>query len=157
MTSVYLASPLAYALPGRIFQRRTLIPALVANDLDVRDPWHDDDGRLDAALGSHGEHGGRAYAALAASMAARNAELLRGSDAVLAVLDGAAPDAGVATEVGAASALGIPVVGWRSDIRAGAHVIPAALRHAIETSGGSLHATLGDSVGALVALSARLR
>lgn len=153
MTSVYLASPLAYALPGRIFQRRTLIPALIANDFEVRDPWRDDDGRLEAALGTHGDEGGRAYAALAASMAARNAELLRGADAVLAVLDGATPDAGVAAEVGAASALGIPVVGWRSDIRAGAHVIPAALRHAIEVSGGSIHATLGDAVTALVTLA----
>jgi nucleoside 2-deoxyribosyltransferase len=145
--TVYVASPLGYTLAGRIFSRRTLVPALQANDLAVRDPWQDDDARLDAA--------GHAYADLASALAARNAAWLRDADVVLAILDGSSPDPGVAVEVGAASALGIPVIGWRSDDRGGDHAVPAALRHAIEASGGSLHASLGDAVSAVVTAARR--
>jgi nucleoside 2-deoxyribosyltransferase len=44
---------------------------------------------------------------------------LKASDAVVAVLDGADADSGVSFEVGVAWALGIPVVGVRSDYREG--------------------------------------
>ncbi len=43
-----------------------------------------------------------------------------GADAVLAVLDGAEIDSGVAWEVGYAYARGIPVIGLRTDFRPGA-------------------------------------
>ena len=152
--TVYVASPLGYTLAGRIFSRRTLVPALVANDLAVRDSWQDDDGRLDAALAGH-DSSGHAYADLASALAARNAEWLRHADVVLAILDGPTPDPGVVVEVGAASALGIPVIGWRTDIRGGDHVVPAPLRLAIEASGGSLHASLGDAVSAVAAAARR--
>ena len=155
MAAVYLSSPLPYALPGRIFHRRTLVPALLANDLTVLDPWADEDGRVEEALARHGAAGGAAYGALLPWLAARNADLLRRADAVLAVLDGPEPDAGVATEVGLAAGLGIPVIGWRSDVRGGG-TVPAALEHAIRASGGTLHDVLGDAVVA-VTESARRR
>ncbi len=45
---------------------------------------------------------------------------INASDAVLAILDGAEVDSGVAWEVGYATAKGIPVVGVRTDFRPGA-------------------------------------
>jgi nucleoside 2-deoxyribosyltransferase len=153
--TVYVASPLGYTLAGRIFSRRTLVPALLANDLAVRDPWQDDEPRLDAAVTGLDGVTGHASADRGSALAARNAEWLRDADVVLAILDGPAPDPGVAVEVGVASALGIPVIGWRSDVRGGGHVVPAALRHAIEASGGSLHASLGDAVSAVVTVARR--
>ena len=47
-------------------------------------------------------------------------DAMDGVDAVLAVLDGAAVDSGVAWEVGYAYARGLPVVGVRTDFRPGA-------------------------------------
>jgi nucleoside 2-deoxyribosyltransferase len=45
---------------------------------------------------------------------------IRRADAVVAVLDGADVDSGTAFEVGYAAALGIPVIGLRTDYRPGA-------------------------------------
>ena len=47
-------------------------------------------------------------------------DALNGADVVLAVLDGADADGGVAWEVGYAYARGVPVVGLRTDFRPGA-------------------------------------
>jgi nucleoside 2-deoxyribosyltransferase len=160
MPAVYVASPLGYTLAGRIFHRRTLVPALEANDLTVLDPWADEDGRVAEAIGHHGAAGGAAYAALQPWLAERNLELLRSAAAVLAVLDGAGgagPDPGVAAEVGLACGLGIPVVAWRSDIRPSGpdgRSLPPVLERLIE-AGGGLHAGLGDAVAAVAALTRR--
>ena len=44
-------------------------------------------------------------------------QALRSSDAILAILDGADADSGVSFEIGCAQALGIPVIGLRTDYR----------------------------------------
>lgn len=44
-------------------------------------------------------------------------EYLDNSDLIIAILDGQTPDVGLATEVGRASALGIPVIGLYTDVR----------------------------------------
>lgn len=49
---------------------------------------------------------------------------VRGADALVAVLDGADPDSGTAFECGLAYALGIPIVGVRSDFRGGGDALP---------------------------------
>jgi nucleoside 2-deoxyribosyltransferase len=48
-----------------------------------------------------------------------NVKEIQKSDAIVAILDGADPDSGTSWECGFAFALGIPVVGVRTDMRAG--------------------------------------
>jgi hypothetical protein len=48
---------------------------------------------------------------------AANCEMIKGAAAVLAVLDGPDVDSGTAAEIGYAGALGVPVIGLRTDIR----------------------------------------
>ena len=49
---------------------------------------------------------------------------LRGSDAVVAILDGPDPDSGTCFECGVAHALGIPIVAVRTDFRGGGDALP---------------------------------
>lgn len=51
-------------------------------------------------------------------------EGVRSAEAVVAILDGADPDSGTCFEVGLAFGLGIPVVGVRTDFRAGGDALP---------------------------------
>ena len=49
---------------------------------------------------------------------------VRSAEAVVAVLDGADPDSGTSFECGLAFAMGIPIVGLRTDFRAGGDALP---------------------------------
>ena len=108
---VYVASPLGFTHPTKAWYDAVLVPALVAGGHEVLDPWSASadlfEGVTDAAE----------LAVANATAAQRNEDLIRASDAVLAVLDGVDVDSGTAAEIGYAAALGKLVVGWRSDFR----------------------------------------
>jgi nucleoside 2-deoxyribosyltransferase len=109
---VYVASPLGFSVPTRAWYAGTLLPLLRAAGHEVLDPW--------AASAQHFVDAAGDLEAVAAAnrcAGAKNEELIRACDVVLAVLDGVDVDSGVAAEVGFAYALGKPVIGWRSDFR----------------------------------------
>ena len=108
---VYVASPLGFTHPTKAWYDAVLLPALEAAGHVVLDPW-----AASADLFATASD----VASLATAnreAAARNEQLLRDCEVVLAVLDGVDVDSGTAAEIGFAYALGKPVVGWRSDFR----------------------------------------
>jgi nucleoside 2-deoxyribosyltransferase len=144
VSRVYVASPLGFDAAGRLFNSAQLLPALLAAGLEPLDPWG---------------HGFAAEAdapdeALNDRIGARNVELLEQADAVLAVLDGVDVDSGTASEIGFASARGLPIVGLRSDLRmAGdnaAAVVNLQVEHFIRRTGGTVVRELDEAIQTLV-------
>lgn len=151
---VYVASPLGFSLPTRIFYNRTLLPALTANGARVLDPWAESAAAFEQAF-SEPDPLRRSDAVRAANVSAgaANERLIRQAVAVFAVLDGSDVDSGTAAEIGFAAALELPVVAWRSDLRqAGDNtesVVNLQVEHWVLGHGGSLHSELGLAVQAL--------
>ncbi|MCW2543481.1 MAG: nucleoside 2-deoxyribosyltransferase [Frankiales bacterium] len=114
--SVYVASPLGFTLPTRAWYVETLLPqiALLAT---VLDPWSAAEDRFTAAFAATGTEHDRLLDEANRYAGATNEQLIRSADAVFAVLDGTDVDSGTAAEIGFAFGVGVPVVGWRSDLR----------------------------------------
>jgi nucleoside 2-deoxyribosyltransferase len=151
---VYVASPLGFSLPTRIFYNRTLLPALSANGATLLDPWAESAAAFEKAF-AEGDAARRAVLVRQANVAAgaMNESLIRKAVAVFAVLDGTDVDSGTAAEIGFAAALGLPVIAWRSDLRqAGDNTestVNLQVEHWVLSHGGSLHRELGLAVQAL--------
>jgi nucleoside 2-deoxyribosyltransferase len=153
-TPVYVASPLGFTLPTRIFYNQTLLPALSANGAEPLDPWAAPFADLGTALDLPPGPGREDALARANRMhGAYNRQLLDRARAVFAVLDGVDVDSGAAAEIGYAAARGCPIVGWRSDLRLtgdnAAAVVNLQVQYFIEMHGGSVHRELTDAVDAL--------
>lgn len=105
MKTIYLASPYGFMRASREYQRLVAEKIKVGSQQRVRvqDPW---------------EGGGSVGSVVnARAIAARNETMIRESDLVVACLDGTDVDSGVAAEIGLAYGLGIPVIGYREDLR----------------------------------------
>jgi nucleoside 2-deoxyribosyltransferase len=116
MPTVYVASPLGFSEATRGFYA-DLLDALRAAGLEPHDPWAGPDPFAAAGALAPGAERTGAFTAVNAELGAANEAAIRGSDAVLAVLDGTDVDSGTAAEIGFAAALGKPVVGLRLDLR----------------------------------------
>jgi uncharacterized protein (DUF952 family)/nucleoside 2-deoxyribosyltransferase len=153
--SIYVASPLGFAAPGRRYLAEHLHPALVTAGCTVLDPWDDPSGTVAATLGRAEGDPGRldALRSMNAELGRSNAAAIASADGVFAVLDGSDVDSGTAAEVGYATGIGVPVVGYRSDVRpAGdnaAATINLQVEYFIAASGGSVHRDLAGAVAAL--------
>ena len=115
---VYLAGPSGFTEAGRRWHAEVLRPAVEAAGFVALDPWEAGADLFDTAFAL--ADGPERLAALAHAnreAARRNVDLIRLAAAVLAVLDGTDVDSGTAAEIGYAAALGIPVVGLRTDLR----------------------------------------
>ena len=149
MSKVFIASPLGFSLPGRTFLVRTLHPALKGNGFDVLDQWGVQPERLTPQQTDDG-----------VDVADRNLQLLLQADVLLAVLDGPDVDSGTAAEIGFASAAGTPVVGYRSDERAGAVLDASAnvnkqVVYLLQRSGGLIVGSLDAALLVLRDLAER--
>jgi nucleoside 2-deoxyribosyltransferase len=144
---IYIASPLGFTLAGRRYNTEVLLPAVQDAAFEPLDPWEGqpfiprtipesqtDLYALDALRSSN------------LSAGRHNAELIRRSAGVLAVLDGYDVDSGTAAEIGYATALRIPVVGVRSDSRLSgdnqATLVNLQVEWFIHESGGCLTPSL---------------
>ena len=145
--AIYVASPLGFSEPGERYLEELLHPALIVAGFSILDPWAT--GR--ELIANAGD--GADLATLNHALGDANAELIRRSTALFAVLDGTDVDSGTAAEIGFASALGLPIEALRTDFRmAGDN--PAApvnlqVLHFVHATGGSLHTTLDEAVAAL--------
>ena len=160
MSAVYVASPLGFTEPTRLFYEQVLLPAVQARGLEALDPWSSSADAFEAAFAlPAGPEQDEALEAANAAAGATNEALLRRCDGVLAVLDGVDVDSGTASEIGFAAALGKPAVGWRSDLRqAGdnsASVVNLQVEHFLHVSGGGVHPTLDEALDELVTLLRR--
>lgn len=149
---VYVSSPLGFTEFGRLAMK-DLYERLQDNDFDVRDPWdwpgqNEPSASIKTAdlLLTARIAGVQRDREVSREIAARNVTELKDADVVLAILDGADVDSGVAAEIGYASAIRKPVVGLRTDARASSdssgHVVNLQVAHLIAHSPhGSEHIT----------------
>jgi len=108
----YIASPLGFSEVGRAYYAERYLPAL-RRHVEPVDPWTlslPEEFVSAAAAGREREFG--------VEVGMRNAEAIRGSQLLIAHLDGQEVDAGTASEVGFAAARGLPCLAVRSDLRA---------------------------------------
>ena len=145
----YIASPLGFSEAGRVYYTERYIPAL-AEHVEPVDPWtlslpeEFASARADARERRFGIEVGE-----------RNATAIRGSQLLIAQLDGQEVDAGTAAEVGYAAALGLPCLGVRSDLRASGEPgmrVNLQLEAFIVLSGGFIAGSLGELVARLAQL-----
>lgn len=158
--AVFVASPLGFTEPGRIFFRDRLLPRLHSEGFHTSETWSHHastasfvgaepksavDNRLPDVRNRH--------------VAQASVKEIERAAMVLAVLDGTDVDSGTAAEIGFAYRCGKPIIGWRSDLRqAGeneAAPINLQVAYFIEASGGCIVTTLNEAVDALALLQGR--
>ena len=142
---IYLAGPLGFTEAGRFFHEHVLLPGAAALGLKVLDPW---------------PAAGRVFGGVAADkldlqtanslVGRQNAEMIRASGCLLAILDGSDVDSGTAAEIGYAAALGKPIAGVRSDLRMSGDNLATAINlqvaHFVQLSGGSMFSSAADAL-----------
>lgn len=147
---VYLASPLGFS-PENDHYRERIKKHLRQLDCTVFDPWEQEEvtRRIEAALSIADSVGrGKALKEAATFTGGVNAEGVRSSDVVLAVLDGAEPDSGTVSEIGYGAGIGKTCFGLRTDFRESGDLpgLPLNLQvlFFIEYSGGMLFRRIED-------------
>jgi nucleoside 2-deoxyribosyltransferase len=132
MRRAYVASGLGFSLTTTGFYYDVLLPKLEASGVLPLDPWSQTEG------------------------GAGNEQLLTSADGVFAVLDGTDVDSGTAAEIGWGAARGLPVVGWRSDIRRAGErddvVVNLQVQYFVERHGGGVFGDLDAAIARLAAL-----
>jgi nucleoside 2-deoxyribosyltransferase len=156
--SVYVAGPLGFTLAGRQLLKDRIIPDLTKRGYDVLDPWEEGD-RIFGAILDH-QFETRDHDAVrerAARAGARNAEMIRESTAVLAIVDDCDLDSGTCAEIGYAAALPRPIVALRTDTRWCGDFpeiqINLQVAFFVEHSGGQLVLSLNAAYAALEGLT----
>lgn len=121
MPTVYVASPYGFSPATRHFYDGILLPAVREAGWHPHDPWADADGAVGARFAEAEALSGQARIAALREinrfLGAANEQMIRGADALLAILDGTDVDSGTAAEIGFAAAIGTPTVGLRLDVR----------------------------------------
>ena len=147
---IYLASPLGFSEAGRKFYYEKLVPLIIKSGLDVLDPW-----KLTPAADikkvegmDYGPEKKTAWQELNLVMGKRNAEAIRSSDGMIAILDGVDIDSGTASEIGYAYGLGKLITGYRGDFRLSADnegsTVNLQVEYFIRSSGGEIVTTVED-------------
>ena len=148
--SVYLAGPSGFTEPGLRWHRDVLRPAVEGAGFRALDPWEAGDSIFTPVFDlPEGPERDTALAQANRDVARRNTELIREAAAVLALLDGVDVDSGTAAEVGYAAALGIPVVGLRTDLRRAGDNAATTVNLQVEYFLAELCTDLGASINAL--------
>ncbi|MDP1689401.1 MAG: nucleoside 2-deoxyribosyltransferase [bacterium] len=116
---LYLAGPLGFSEAGRLFHNSVLIPMLQGCGFEVLDPWTLTSQKLiDSALQlPYGQKKKEKWQKVNCIIGKNNADAIKESDILVAVLDGVDVDSGTASEIGYGSALGKYIIGYRGDFR----------------------------------------
>lgn len=153
---VYVAGPLGFTTSGAHYYNEVVIPMLQRAGIDPLDPW-DLPAELARVFALPVGHPDRVAQLPMTNNAVgqRNADMIRSSHAMLAVLDGSDVDSGTAAEIGFAAALGIRIIGLRTDLRTSgdneAAIVNLQVEHFIVASGGAIAPTLDAAIASLQA------
>lgn len=149
---IFVASPLGFADSTRGFIS-IIKEHLIAIGHEPIDPWSasqdlDEEFRRAECIEKQCDQV-EAYHRISMLIAERNSKLLKGSDGVLAVLDGVDVDSGTASEIGYAFGLGGKVInGYRGDFRRSGEnlgiCVNLQVQYWIESSGGRIIRSLQD-------------
>jgi nucleoside 2-deoxyribosyltransferase len=146
---VYLASPLGFSPEMRDYRDKIKL-RLKEIGCEVFDPWDQAYGSMlkRAKALTHRQDRVAVLAEAAKEIGRNNEIMIRESDALLGVLDGAELDSGTVSELGFASGLGKRCHGLRTDFRdlGDLEGLPINLQvlYFIESSGGRLFRAIGD-------------
>lgn len=141
---IYIASPLGFSEIGRNFLYSQIIPKIKNIGYEVLNPWELTPQELIQPVANipYGQERKNKWKELNKIIGKNNADAIKESNGVLAILDGADIDSGTAAEIGYAVALGKPVLGYRGDFRLSADndgsIINLQVQYFIETSGGKI-------------------
>ena len=146
---IYLASPLGFAESTRAYM--DVLRECLSVHVDVVNPWDSNEFTDDlrrAPLIEDREERLALLRSINDAIGRANADNIRASDGVVAVLDGVDVDSGTAAEIGFAYALGKWIAGLRTDFRQTgeneAAVVNLQVRHFIDASGGTVVTTIAD-------------
>lgn len=149
MTTVYLASPLGFSPELKSYRDR-IKARLEDIGCQIFDPWDQAFGAMVSQAKSITRWDDRvaALAKVAGEIGRMNEQGIRGSDAMLGVLDGTEIDSGTACEIGFAGGLGKRCYGLRTDFRdlGDFEGLPINLQvlYFIQSSGGRLFRRIND-------------
>ena len=152
-----MASPLGFTAAGRLYHDTVLLPAVRCAGFEPLDPW-DLDPEIQAVfeLDRNDPERSRLLAETNRLVGRRNAEMIRGVDGMLSVLDGNDVDSGTAAEIGYAAALRRPVIGLRDDLRLTgdneASLVNLQVEWFIVESGGNITTSLDEALTRLAAV-----
>lgn len=147
----YVASPLGFSEVGRSYYADRYLPAL-REHVEPVDPW-----QLSLAYEFEDARRAGVQREFGLEVGARNADAIRGAQLLIAHLDGQEVDAGTASEVGYATALGVPCLAIRSDLRSSGEPgmsVNLQVEAFIVLSGGFVASSLDELVARLQALRA---
>lgn len=157
MKKIYIASPLGFTEPGRIFLYQTLIPIFNEIKLGYIDPWRLTPAEDIESVRCIEDPDVRRleWMKLNRVIASNNVQGIIASHGILAVLDGPDVDSGTASEIGYAAALNKRISGYRSDFRLcgdnEGSVVNLQVEYFILNSGGKIVSNIDDLRAELVA------
>lgn len=140
----YLASPLGFSEAGRFFYEKVLLPLVRMTGFKIRDPWTLTPPKLiDQALNlPYGQEKRATWQKINPVIGRNNADAIRESDIIIAVLDGTDVDSGTAAEIGFGAALGKTIFGYRGDFRLSADndgsIVNLQVEYFIRSNGGEI-------------------
>jgi nucleoside 2-deoxyribosyltransferase len=154
---LYLASPYGFTDAGREFMKKTFITNFKQEAFDILNPWDyfDSISKTISEIYSLTDTKEQIdkLKNLNQQISSRNENLLEQAQVVVAILDGADVDSGVASEIGYACALGKKILGYRSDFRLTGDNIGAVVNIQVEyfinKSGGYIVRKISDLIQAL--------
>jgi nucleoside 2-deoxyribosyltransferase len=116
---IYVASPFGFSEAGRDFMYSKILPIVLDLGYEVLDPWKltPEEIILRAMNAPYGVKRRAAWQKVNPIIGSNNEKAIKISNGLLAVLDGTDVDSGTASEIGCASALGKPILGYRGDFR----------------------------------------
>jgi len=154
---VYVASPLGFADSTKSFMNNELIPAIRRSGVEAINPWDtppkttEKIKRAKTVMNLNDRK--VAWQEVITLLGKANADSIRRSDGVVAVLDGVDVDSGTAAEIGYATALGKWVIGYRQDLRRTgedeAAEVNLQVEYFIRSNGGAIVHSLDELVHGL--------
>ncbi len=143
-TKIYVASPLGFSEVGREFMYSKIIPTFEELGYTVLDPWKltSDDLILPILKMPYGQEKKERWEELNKIIGKNNADAIKKSSGLVAVLDGVDVDSGTSSEIGYGAALNKPVLGYRGDFRLSADndgsIVNLQVEYFIKLHGGKI-------------------
>jgi nucleoside 2-deoxyribosyltransferase len=149
-TKIYVASPLGFSEAGRDFMYSKIIPAIEELGYFVLDPWKltSDDLVFPVLNLPYGLEKKEKWKSLNQIIGRNNANAIRESSGIVAVLDGVDVDSGTSSEIGYGAALGRSILGYRGDFRLSADnegsMVNLQVEYFIRLHGGKIITQIND-------------
>lgn len=150
MKKIYLASPLGFSEVGRDFMYNRLIPTIESTGYLVLDPWKlTSQDLIDSTFNlPNSKEKLEKLKSLNNLIGENNVKAIKRSSGLIAVLDGVDVDSGTASEIGYASALQKPILGYRGDFRLSADnegsIVNLQVEYFIKNNGGKIITSIDD-------------